>query len=139
MYPKPSQRPASANWLLAIGAMSTVGSVSEARTGLALSVYLLPRARFHPGRLARPWLRTFGRRNLASWLLRQARGDPKLRGDLRDLLWGIVGCEDGGLWRQVVRRDSFRGFVDHHELFVGLGMRAVENRAELEVVVGENR
>ena len=58
----------------------------------------------------------------------------QLRRDLGDLLGCVVGCEHVGLGGEVHRRDTLGRLVNDLELFAGLGVRAVEDRGELQVV-----
>ena len=73
-------------------------------------------------------------RDLTCWSLRKSSLEPEFFGDLSDLLRRIVGREDSRLRRQVVRWHPLRRFVYNGEFLSGLGMRAVEDGAELQVV-----
>src|SRR3954466_8000402 len=71
----------------------------------------------------------------AGRLLRQAGRLAELLRDLRDLLGRVVRREHVGLGRQVDRRGALRRVVDDHEVLARLGVRAVEDRDDLLVVL----
>ena len=56
--------------------------------------------------------------------------------DLRDLLRCVVGREHRRLRGEIECRRAFGRVVLYDELFTGLRMRAAEDGAELEIVVG---
>src|SRR5215204_7270447 len=112
-------------------------SSSSSSTSWARSKRLLLRARSRPRRclLRRALGRRVQIRHEPRRLLRQARLLSKPLGDLGDLLGRVVGREDRRLRRKVARRNALGSLLEDLERLAGLGVRPVEDRRQLPIVL----